>query len=419
VLTHTGIVLGKWHGRTLRFAGETHTLIVAPSGSGKTASLGVPTALTWQPSLFLNDPKGELYPLTAGWRRTFSRVQHLNPTAPDSDCYDPLQGIRLDTDYEVRDASLITDILVNPDGERPQTDAGRHFMALTSMFVRGITLHGLLTGQARTLPELAQFFFAEASLETILHEMETSLHSASGPHPAVRWAVRLLKRLADRELSGVCSTVARALDMTLDPLVARVLSRSDFTMADLRERRRPMSLYLTVPYSDQERLRTLSRLVVRQVLDWSTQRLGGWRHRLCMLLDEVQALKYLPAIPGALDFVRGYGLMLVLITPSLNELDREYGPSNNFVEGCHLRLTFAPNDPTIADKFSRMTGTSEQTDGQRTWEERLLSTTGLTYLPKDQGLLLIGNGGYPALITKAPYYRNWRLTRRSRIRTKA
>jgi type IV secretion system protein VirD4 len=412
-MARSGVVLGKWGWTTLRYDGQVHTLMVAPTGSGKSTSLCIPTALSWQHSLFVTDPKQEVYTLSAGWRRLFSTVIHLNPTAADSDCFNPLSAIRLETEYEIRDTMLLTDILVDPEGERAHSATAQHFRDLTNVFLQGIVLHGLYTGTATTLTELDQFFFSESSMAAVLKEMESTSHTLDGVHPAVQRSVHLLRRLADRELSGVLSTVSRALQMTMDPLVARMTSSNDFRLQDLRERHRPLSLYLTVPYSDQERLRPLSRLITRQVLDYTTHRLGGWRHRMLLLIDECQALGYMPALAQALNFVRGFGMQLVLITPSLNDLDRLYGEKNNFVEGAHLRVVFAPNDAGIAEKFSRMTGMHEQVEGQTTYEQRLLSQTGLTYLPKDKGLLLIGNGGYPALITKAPYYQSRRLRRRA------
>ena len=85
-----GVVLGTWHRKTLRDDSETHVLMVAPSGSQKTQTMGIPTALTWLYSLVLHDPKNELYPASAGWRSQFSTVIRLDPTDPTSDCYDPL-----------------------------------------------------------------------------------------------------------------------------------------------------------------------------------------------------------------------------------------------------------------------------------------------------------------------------------------
>jgi type IV secretion system protein VirD4 len=425
VMARQGVVLGKAYGRTLRYDGEAHTLVVAPSGSGKTVNVVKPTALSCQDrSFFVHDPKNEIHPESAAWRATFSKVIHLDPTSPTSDCYDPCQGIRLGTSEEIRDALLLTDMLIDPNGEPATSDAGRHFRELTNGFLLGVVLHGLYTNQATTLVQLDDFFMSEASLDAVVADMRTTHHTKAGMHRAVRRGLAMFARLADRELSGVCTTVSRSLQLTLDPLVAQMTSRSDFTLRDLRERTRPLSLYLTVPYSDMERLRPLSRLIVRQVLDYCTSRLTGWRWRLTMLIDEVQALNRIPQIPSALNYVRGFGCNLCLVTPSLNELDRVYGIHNTFLESSHVRLIFAPNDPKVAETFSAMTGTVETTKVRETTgrgrttstsveSERLLSWTGVTFLPKNRGLLFVGNGAYPALITKAPYYRNWRLTRRS------
>jgi type IV secretion system protein VirD4 len=111
----------------------------------------------------------------------------------------------------------------------------------------------------------------------------------------------------------------------------------------------------------------------------------------------------------------------------MNEMDRVYGVHNTFLENSHIRLIFAPNDPKIAEKFSEMTGTVEATKVRETTgrgrtqstsveSERLLSWTGVTFLPKNRGLLFVGNGAYPALVKKAPYHKNWRLRRRSSMK---
>ena len=39
--------------------------------------------------------------------------------------------------------------------------------------------------------------------------------------------------------------------------------------------------------------------------------------------------------------------------------------------------------------------------------ERLLSPTAVQFLKSDEVLLLVGNGGYPSKIKKAPAYKSW------------
>src|SRR5215467_7228326 len=128
--------------------------MVAPSGGGKTQTTGIPTCLTYgvpDPvtrrggSLIVHDPKCELYPASAGWRSQFSTVYRLDPTDPTSDCYDPLQGIRLGKPQEIRDTLLVVDMLTNPDGEAPRSDSGQHFREMTNDVLLGVVLHGLYT----------------------------------------------------------------------------------------------------------------------------------------------------------------------------------------------------------------------------------------------------------------------------------
>lgn len=434
----SGVVVGKDHWRLARWNGDGHTLVIAPTRSGKTSSTGLPTLLddvetTTVSSVFIHDPKCELYDLSAGYRSTFSKVIHLDPTSPTSECFNPLDAIRVGQDQEIRDVALLCEILVDPDGEPGVSGGEKHFSELAMDLHMGVILHGLYTRQARTMREVDDFYASEVQLETLLKEMEQTRHTSAGCHPAVRRAVRVVNRLEDRELSGVISTASRALRLYLDPLVARMTNSSDFTWQDLRERTRPMTLYLTVPYSDQQRLRPLSRLLMRQMLGYATQHRHGWRHRLLCLVDEVQALNRLPALSEALNYAAGYGVNLCLITPSLNEIERLYGPKQNFLEGCHVRIAYAPNDVSIAQRFSRQTGETEAEKVRESWStdlgrlvsgrrtttsevERkpLLSPTATMQLDREQVLLLVGNTP-PALLKKARYWKHRLWRRRSLI----
>jgi type IV secretion system protein VirD4 len=429
----SGMVFGVFNGRIIRHNGPEHVLVVAPTQSGKSTSIVIPTLLSWDASVLVHDPKGELYPLTAGWRQTFSRLIHLAPTSPTSGQYNPLDAIRLGTPQEIRDAQLIADMLVDPEGTAEVGGVAQHFRELAGDLHTGLILHGLYTGQATTLAALNRLLTTDQSIAALMKTLETTAHSTAGCHPAVLRAAKATADLADREKSAVLSTARRALRLWTDPLVARATARSDFALRDLRERPQPMSLYLTIPFGDQERLRPLSRLIVRQMLDYCTQHTHGWTHRLLGLIDEVPALKRMTILADGLDFLAGFGVNLCLITPSLNKLDALYGPRNTFSEGCRFRVVFAPNDDDVASKFSRMTGITEvakhremiarspwhvlrerTTTSTETTREPLLSPTALMQLPPESALLLIGNGP-PALLQKARYFQNREWLRRSTL----
>lgn len=87
-------------------------------------------------------------------------------------------------------------------------------------------------------------------------------------HPVVREKVQEMLDKEDKDFSGVLST-AKTASLTLysDPLVAKNTSASDFTIQDLVNHDRPVSLYLVVPPSDKIRLRPLIRLIFTMIVN--------------------------------------------------------------------------------------------------------------------------------------------------------
>jgi len=174
LLGKIGVVLGKWGHTWLRYYGDMHVLIVAPSGSGKTHSIAVPTCLTWKDCLFVHDPKAELYKYSAGWRSQFSDIYYLNPTDPHTDHINPWEEVRVGTTHEIRDLSLITEILVDPDGEPNASHENTHFKETATDFLNGIGIHALYTGEATNLLELATLFMTD--LPVLVNKMSTHDH---------------------------------------------------------------------------------------------------------------------------------------------------------------------------------------------------------------------------------------------------
>ena len=87
-------------------------------------------------------------------------------------------------------------------------------------------------------------------------------------------------RQGGHAISAACFRTAKtALTLYSDPLVARNTSASDFTINDLVNHERPVSLYLVVPPSDKIRLRPLIRLMFTMVVNRLTERMVFRRRR--------------------------------------------------------------------------------------------------------------------------------------------
>jgi type IV secretion system protein VirD4 len=433
LLRPEGIVLGLLGTRVVRHQAPGHVLVVASTQSGKSTSLVIPTILDDnRRSMLILDPKdegavipgGEIYQRTAGYRATVSKVVRFQPLSEVSHQYNPLNSIRLRTPFEIRDLQIVADLLGDSDGDGGdhQSEAGQHFRQIASDVHVGVLAHGLYSRQATTLGTCYHLWCGNLQLADLVKTMETTRHVNGQCHPAVVHAVRLIKETADKELSALVNTARRALRLWADPLVCRATDRSDFTLKDLREGVRPLSLYLSFPFSDIERLRPLSRLVIRQCLEHAASRKTGWRWDLVAMLDEFQSLRRLPILRHGLNYFLGMGVTMCLITPSLNEVEDIWGLHHPFLEGCATKVVFGVRDARVAGRFSDSIGATSTPHARESLadsptgfgkrrsisteerEEPLFSSTAVMGLDEDTVLALVGR--HTMRLQKARYWNN-------------
>jgi len=367
-----GVVLGRLGGSYLRHDGPEHVLCFAPTRSGKGVGLVIPTLLTWPHSTIVHDIKGENFQLTSGWRARFGSVLLFDPTNPASAAYNPLLEIRKG-DCEVRDAQNIADILVDPEGALERRN---HWEKTSHSLLVGAILHVLYAEADKTLAGVANFLSDPSRpIETTLNAMLATPHLGERAHPVVASSARELLNKSENERSGVLSTTMSFLGLYRDPVVAKVTGRSDWRIRDLVDGARPISLYLVVPPSDIARTKPLMRLVLNQIGRRLTESLDTdrRRQRLLLMLDEFSALGRLDFFESQLAFMAGYGIRSFLITQSLNQLERAYGPNHAILDNCHIRIAFSTNDERTAKRVSDALGTATEMRAMKNYAGHRLS----------------------------------------------
>jgi type IV secretion system protein VirD4 len=372
LLGHDGVVLGRFDGRYLRHDGPEHVLCFAPTRSGKGVGLVIPTLLTWPSSAIVHDIKGENFQLTSGWRARFGPVLLFDPTNQASAAYNPLLEIRKG-DREVRDAQNIADILVDPEGALERRN---HWEKTSHSLLVGAILHVLHAEADKTLAGVANFLSDPSRpIEATLNAMLATPHLGERVHPVVASAARELLNKSENERSGVLSTTMSFLGLYRDPVVAKVTGRSDWRIRDLVDGPRPISLYLVVPPSDIARTKPLMRLVLNQIGRRLTESLDTDRRRqkLLLMLDEFSALGRLDFFESQLAFMAGYGIRSFLITQSLNQLERAYGPNHAILDNCHIRIAFSTNDERTAKRVSDALGTATEMRAMKNYAGHRLS----------------------------------------------
>jgi type IV secretion system protein VirD4 len=383
-----GVYVGGWcpsksnRLHYLRHDGPEHILAFAPTRSGKGVGLVIPSLLVWEESAVIYDIKGENWAKTAGFR---SRQGHIcfkfSPVEESSSSrFNPLSEIRLFTPRDVSDAQNIANMIVRTGEDSPQE---RYWQDAAASITTGMILHvcyeAAREGRVACLAGLAHVFTRPGSsfrdtLEDLLnfehdpgyhHNWHMPTGGRTVTHPVVREKVQEMLDKEDRDFGGVLSTAKTALTLYSDPVVAKNTSASDFTINDLVNHDRPVSLYLVVPPSDKIRLRPLIRLMFTMTVNRLTEKMvfqGAEqkrnKHRLLVLIDEFPSLNRMEVFADALSYMAGYGLKAYLITQDLRQIVDAYGNNESIVSNCHVRIAFAPNQFETAELLSKMTGTT-------------------------------------------------------------
>ena len=136
------------------------------------------------------------------------------------------------------DAALLADALIIPS----QTDT--HWTDAARQFLTGLILHICESADEKTrnLIQMRRLLTADQDgFTTLLAEMSLS-EAANG---VVARAANAIIAMADRERSGVISTCIVQTEFFDSPAMQSVLSKSDFSLRDLKDR--PCTVYLSLP----------------------------------------------------------------------------------------------------------------------------------------------------------------------------
>lgn len=395
-----GVYVGAWEDKAgklhyLRHNGPEHVLTYAPTRSGKGVGLVIPTLLSWPHSALIADLKGELWAMTAGWRQKHAKnkVIRFEPaTLNGSARWNPLDEIRIGTEYEIGDTQNLATLIVDPDGKGVES----HWQKTSQALLVGLILHALYKAKAEgtlaTLPSVDQMLVdPKKTVSQLWLEMTKYSHINGENHPAVGSAARDMIDRAEEEAGSVLSTTKSYLALYRDPVVAKNVGASDFCIKDLMSHDSPVSLYIVTQPTEKERLRPLVRIIINMIVrllagkmefERVMEDMPAWRrflaklgfkqtansyvrskknykHRLLGLIDELPSLGKLGILQESLAFVAGYGIKFYLICQDINQLksrEEGYGPDETITSNCHVQNAFPPNRIETAEHLSKLTG---------------------------------------------------------------
>jgi type IV secretion system protein VirD4 len=374
-----GVYIGAWQDKAgrvhyIRHDGAEHVIAIAPTRSGKGVGLVIPTLLSWPASTVVLDEKAELWPLTAGWRKSIGQtVLRWQPGSPDcSASFNFLSEVRLGTGYEVADAQNIAVMMIDPEGKGFKDHWDRTAFGLLTGVILHVAYEAQTQGREASLPDVALALSdPDRPADALYAAMAENRHHNGARHMTVACAGTDQLNRPEKERGSVLSSCVTYMQLFTDPIVAGNSRRSDFKIRDLMNADKPVSLYILLPGSDKVRLRPLARLMMTMItrgavdapitFDSNGHPVAPHRHRMLMMFDEFPTFGKLAVFEDALAKLAGYGVKAYLITQDREQLIGAYGQNETILSNCGVQVVYAPNKVETADWISRLTGTSTVT----------------------------------------------------------
>jgi len=344
----------------LRHDGAEHCLALAPTRSGKGICLVVPTLLTWQHSAIIYDIKRELWHLTAKYRKTINTCFLFDPASSESNCFNPLTEVRINTEKQVADAQNIAEMLV--DGQGKGMD--NHWDKTSYELLTGTILYLLHSNKQAKLSDILTFFSSEQTNHKVMDKMAKFECEDKIAQGEIQNVGKSMFAKPEKELGSIVSSATTCLSIFRDPMIQKITSYSEFSINDIVNSQKPVSLYIATDPNNMDRLRPLIRLLINQILRKLTESMKFEKgqassphlHKLLLMLDEFTSLGKLEILQKSLAFMASYGIKAYLIAQDISQIHQHYTKFESIMANSHIQIAFTPNKLETAQYLSSYLG---------------------------------------------------------------
>lgn len=410
-----GLLLGKDKKGLLIAGGYQHALLFAPTGSGKGVGFVIPNLLFWEDSVIINDIKLENFTFTSGWRQHIGqKVYCWNPADPDgkSHCYNPLDWVSAKPGQRVDDVQKIANLLM-PEQDFWVNEARSLFL--------GVVLYLL------SVPEKIKSFgevVRTMRSDDVVYSLAVALDTMGKKiHPVGYMNIAAFLQKAEKERSGVTSTMNSSLELWANPLIDTTTATSDFNFTNFKKEL--TTVYVGVTPDNLTRLQPLLQVFYQQASEFLCKHLprDDEPYGVLFMMDEFPSLGKMEQFKTGIAFFRGYNVRLFLIIQDTEQLKGIYEEPgmNSFLSNSTYRITFAANNMETANLISQLIGNKtvvqeslnkpkfldlnpasrsiHASEAQRA----LLLPQEVIMLPRDEQILLI-ESTFPIKSQKIKYY---------------
>ncbi len=419
LIKNKGLFLGKYKNEFIRCDKDTHSIVVAPTRSGKGVGIIIPNLLTWRGSVVCLDIKHENFKLTAGIREKYGHEVFMwapGDSKNKSHGFNPFDQISKDPRQCIQDIRRIAGIML-PD---PPHDIFWVTEA-RSLFI-GLALYVIDRKDVpSTLGSIYRLLSCEAELGDICRYI-----IKTHPHLSLE-ILSFLHRFANKaakERSGVKSTLDAAMQPWSEPKIDAATSESSFQIDDLRKKQ--ISVYIGVKPGQLKGMSAVIRIFFEFLVNKMTTEEPDPKkepHELLILLDEIHTLGKMDIMTRAFTLSAGFKCRVMAVVQQYSWLDEVYNKNirEGVVGNCTNKVFYRAGNLSQAKEISEMLGKrmvkmvsrsqknsfkyEPATKTTSLQEKPLMSADKIMRLNKSKEILFC-DADYPVLCNKIVYYKD-------------
>lgn len=331
--------------------GFSHALLFAPTGSGKGVGFVIPNLLFWEDSVVVHDIKLENYDVTSGWRAKNSQEVFVwEPANPDglTHCYNPIDWVSAKPGQMVDDVQKIANLIM-PEKDFWYNEARSLFLAVVLYLLADPSKIKSFGEVTRTMRSDDVTYNLSVVLDTLGNVI----------HPVGYMNITAFLQKADKERSGVISTMNSALELWANPLIDSATASSDFNVQMMKKKK--TTVYVGLTPDNIARLQKLMQVFYQQSTEFLSRKMPDLKEEpfgVLFLMDEFPTLGKMEQFKSGIAYFRGYRVRLFLVVQDTQQLKGTYEEAgmNSFLSNAYFRITFAANNYETANLISQLCG---------------------------------------------------------------
>ncbi|MEZ4588702.1 MAG: type IV secretory system conjugative DNA transfer family protein [Gemmatimonadales bacterium] len=355
------LILGR-HGRRLIAAEERQSVIVlAPAQSGKTTGLAIPSLLEWRGPALVTSVKSDLLNATLAGRHKMGRAMVFDPV--DATRRGNVRATPLHACGSWHGALRVANWLstaARPGGQG-LSDADFWYQAAEKLLA---PLLFAAAANGETIDAVVTWLDQGPKAKEEVNEI-LSPDKPNEEFEAAKLAWEANWNRESRQRSSIYTTAETITAAFADPRVKEACSAAEYTPTDLLDRG-ASTLYLCAPAHEQQRLRPLFSMMVRELISVVYESSAATGEPidppLLLVLDELANIAPIPNLDEVASTGAGQGIQLLSIFQDMAQIKSRYGEiAAQTITNNHRAKVFGTgiSDPDTLSYISQVVGTGE------------------------------------------------------------